>query len=69
MVTSNGIPAATRLHAPVWLGVSSGCGLRAIVGIAVGIVVPVAVGSRGIVAVWNATNVCKKSCVTCATAV
>ena len=69
MVTSNGIPAATRLQAPVWLGVSSGCGLRAIVGIAVGIVVSVAVGSRGIVAVWNATNVCKISCVTFATAV
>ena len=69
MVTSNGIPAATRLHAPVWLGVSSGCGLRAIVGIAVGIVVLVAVGSRGFVAVWKATNVCRKSCVTCATTV
>jgi len=69
MVTSNGIPAATRLHSPVWLGVSSGCGLRAMVEIAVGIFVSVAVGSRGIVAVWNATNVCKISCVTFATAV
>ena len=69
MVISNGTPAATRLHAPAWLGVTLGCGLRAMVGIGVGVAVPIPVGSKVNVAVWNATKVCKKSCVTCATTV